>query len=120
MSEEQAASLREQIDEKVIDARNEIIVQSTNAFLLGRQVVLVSLGLTLLGVEQIQALLQQAAERGEAMENDVRDMLDTRRHQLAEGTTANISSRLAGLLNKIPGVRITYDTKQDDSTGEQA
>ena len=72
MSEEQAPSLRKQIDDKVIDARNEIIVQATNAVLLGRQVVLVSLGLTVLGVEQIQALLQPAVARGEVLDREAR------------------------------------------------
>ena len=65
MSEEQTPSLRQQIDDKVIDARNEVIMQATNAFLLGRQVALVSLGITFLGIEQIQALFQQAVTRGE-------------------------------------------------------
>src|SRR5512137_135986 len=102
----QATSLRKQIDDKVIDARNEIIVQATNAFLLGRQVVLVSLGLTVLGVEQTHALLQQAVKRGEVLESEAQQMLDDRRRQLAEGTTARISSRLAALLNQVPGVNI--------------
>lgn len=108
MSEEQAPSLRQQIDDKVIDARNEVIMQATNGFLLGRQVVLVSLGLTVLGVEQVQALFQQAVARGERAESDARQMLDDLRHQLAQGTTSHISSGLAGLLNKLPGVNIAY------------
>ena len=111
MSEEQAPSLRRQIDDKVIDARNEIIVQATNAFLLGRQVALVSLGLTVLGVEQTHALLQQAVKRGEVLESEAQQMLDARRRQLAEGTTANISSRLAALLNQVPGVNIAYQAQ---------
>lgn len=120
MSEEQATPLHKQIGDKVIDARNEVIVQATNAFLLGRQVALVSLGLTVLGVEQIQTVFRQAAERGEVLESDAQRMIDTKRHQLAEGTTANISSRLAGLLNKVPGVSIAYEVKQSDSKEEQA
>ena len=108
MSEEQATSLRQQIDDKVVDVRNEVIMQATNGFLLGRQVVLVSLGLTVLGVEQIQALFQQAVTRGEVAESDAQQMLDDLQRQLAEGTTSHISSGLAGLLNKLPGVNIAY------------
>mgnify|MGYP003381099601 CR=1 FL=1 len=108
MSDEQATSLRQQLDDKVIDVRNEVIMQATNGFLLGRQVVLVSLGLTVLGVEHVQALFQQAVTRGEVVESDAQQMLDDLQRQLAEGTTSHISSGLAGLLNKLPGVNIAY------------
>ena len=119
MSEEQATSLRKQIDDKVIDARNEVIVQSTNAFLLGRQAVLVSLGLTVMGVEQVQAMLQHASDRGSVVQSDAQKMIDDLRRQIEEGTTSNISSRLAALLNKVPGVSIAYKGKQDDTKEEQ-
>ncbi len=108
MSDEQATSLRQQFDDKVVDARNEVIMQATNGFLVGRQVVLVSLGLTVLGVEHVQALFQQAVARGEVVESDAQQMLDDLQRQLAEGTTSHISSGLAGLLNKLPGVNIAY------------
>ena len=104
MSDEQTTSLRKQIDDKVIDARNEIIVQATNAFLLGRQVVLVSLGLTVLGVEQSQALFKQAVARGEVLESEAQQMLDARRRQLGEGAVANLPPRLAALLKQVPGM----------------
>ena len=108
MSKEQATSLRTQIDDKVIDARNEVIVQATNAFLLGRQVVLTGVGLTFLGIDQVQALMEQAVKRGAVAESDVQKTADTLRRQLAEGTTSSISSRLAALLNRVPGVSIDY------------
>jgi len=110
MSEEQTPSLRQQIDDKVIDARNEVIMQATNAFLLGRQVALVSLGITFLGIEQIQALFQQAVTRGEVVESDAQQMIEDLQRQLSEGTTSHISSGLAGLLNKVPGVQVAYKT----------
>jgi hypothetical protein len=108
MSEEQTPSLRQQIDDKVVDARNEVIMQATNVFLLGRQVVLVGLGMTFLGIEQAQAIFQQAVDRGEVVESDAQKMLDDLHRQLADGTTSHISSGLAGLLNKLPGVNIAY------------
>ena len=108
MSEEQAPSMRQQIDDKIIDARNEIIMQATNAFLLGRQVALVSIGLTVLSIEHIQALFQQAVDRGEVAEGDAQQMIEDLQRQLAEGTTSHISTGLAELLNKLPGVNIAY------------
>ena len=119
MSEEQATSLRQQLDDKVIDARNEVIMQATNGFLVGRQVVLVSLGLTVLGVEHVQALFQQAVARGEVVESDAQQMLDDLQRQLAEGTTSHISSGLAGLLNKVPGVNIAYKAPDAPAQSEE-
>ena len=108
MSEEQQESVRKQIDDAVVDVRNEIIVQATNAFLLGRQVVLTGVGLAFLGADQVQALLRQAVERGEVAESDVQQTVDGLRRQLAEGTTSVISPQVAALLNKLPGVSIAY------------
>lgn len=86
-------------------------MQATNAFLLGRQVVLVSLGLTALGVEQTHALCQQAVARGEKMESNAQQTITRLRQQLGEGTTSAISSPLAALFNKVPGVRIAYEAQ---------
>ena len=119
MSDEQATSLRQQIDDKVIDARNEVIMQATNAFLLGRQVVLTGVGMTCLGIEQVQALFQQAVTRGEVVESDAQQMIEDLRRQLADGTTSQISSGLAGLLNKVPGVNIAYKAPDAPAQSEE-
>lgn len=58
MSEGQSTPLRKQVGDSVVDMRNEAIVQATNAFLLGRQIVLTGVGLTFLGVDQVSALLR--------------------------------------------------------------
>ena len=87
MSEEQTPSLRQQIDDKVIDARNEVIMRATNGFLLGRQVALVSLGFTVLGIEQIQTFFQQAIARGEVVESDAQKMIDGAARRIAEVST---------------------------------
>lgn len=108
MSDGQANSRRQQFDDKVIDARNEVIMQATNAFLLGRWVVLTGVGMTCLGIEEVQALIQQAVTRGEVVKSDAEHMTDDWRRQLGDGMTAQISSGLAGLLNKVPGVSIAY------------
>ena len=88
--------------------------------------VLVSLGMTCLGIEQVQALCQQAAARGEGVESEVQRQFDTLQRQLAEGTTAQVSTRLAALLNKAPGVSVVYRAKpaapasQEDKPGDGA
>ena len=108
VNEEQEKSLRQQIDDAVIELRNEVIVQGTNTFLLARQLVLTGLGLTFLGLDQIQALLQEAVERGEIVESDAQERIEKLRKEMAEGTTAAISSRLSAILNKAPGINVTY------------
>ncbi|MFO7633840.1 MAG: hypothetical protein R6W76_14950 [Caldilinea sp.] len=108
VNEEQEKSLRQQIDDAVIDLRNEVIVQGTNTFLLARQLVLTGLGLTFLGLDQIQALLREAVERGEIVESDAQERIEKLRKEIAEGTTAAISSRLSAILNKAPGINVTY------------
>ena len=75
MGDEQARSLRQQIDDTVIDARNELIMQCTNAFLFGRQCTLIGLGLTFMAADQVHALAQRAIERGEVAQNDMQQRL---------------------------------------------
>lgn len=108
MSDEQARSLRQQIDDTVIDVRNELIMQGTNAFLFGRQCVLIGLGLTFMAADQLQAFAQQAIERGEVAQNDMHQRLGKAHHDLVGGATAAVSTQLSTLLNKAPGVSVTY------------
>jgi hypothetical protein len=108
MSIEPEKSLRQQIDDTVIDVRNELIMQGTNAFLFGRQCVLIGLGLTFMAADQIQAFAQQAIERGEIAQNDMQQRLGKVHHEVVDGATATVSTRLSALLNKAPGVSVTY------------
>lgn len=101
-------SLHQQIDDTVIDMRNELIMQGTNAFLFGRQCVLIGLGLTFMAADQMQAFAQQAIERGELAQNDMQQRLDKMRHGVVDGTTEAVSTRVSALLNKAPGISVTY------------
>lgn len=120
MNEEKEKSLRQQVDETVIDVRNEFIVQGTNAFLLGRQIVLTGIGLTFLGVDQLQALIQRAMERGEIAEKDIQSRTTNIRRNAIDDTTSAISTNLASVLNRIPGVSVSYrpESKDDHSKEE--
>jgi hypothetical protein len=123
MNEEQEKSLRQQIDDTVIDVRNELIMQGTNAFLFGRQCVLIGLGLTFIAVDQIQAFAQQAIERGEIAEKNTQQRLEKMHHEVVDGTTAAVSTRLSTLLNKAPGVSVTYQPpaeKTSPPNGEES
>lgn len=112
-------SLRQQIDDTVIDMRNELIMQGTNAFLFGRQCVLIGLGLTFMAADQLQAFAQQAIERGEIAETDVQQRLGKVHHEVVDGATAAVSTRLSALLNKAPGVNVAYQPPAKQTPAEQ-
>lgn len=115
MGEESEKSLRQQIDDTVIDVRNELIMQGTNAFLFGRQCALIGLGLTFMAADQLHAFAQQAIERGEIAQSDMHQRLDKAQHELVDGATAAVSTRLSTLLNKAPGVSVTYQPRPEQT-----
>lgn len=112
-------SMRQQLDDSVVDLRNEVIVQAAGAFEFGHRLVLASVGAVLLGLDQVHALVQTAAERGEQAEADMQQMAgdlrermvnvgETARTGVATRTTAAVSSGVASLLNHLPAVSVTY------------
>jgi hypothetical protein len=117
--ENEAQSMRQQVDQKLVDLRNEAIVQAATAYDLGHRVVRTSVGTVFLGVDQVTALFQRAAERGEKVEIDVQQSVDALRQRATQTasnarseastrSTAAVSSGVASLLNKLPGVSIVY------------
>ena len=106
---EDPKSIRQQIDDNVITVRNEAIVQTANAYTFGRKAVLVGLGATFLVTDQVRAILQRAIERGELVERDSQRKAHELQQKASDGTSKVMSSGLASVLNKAPGVNLTYD-----------
>ena len=79
--EQNVEQLKEQMDELLINVRNEAIVQTANLYILGRQALLAGLGLGVLTLEAAQAFLQHAVERGEIAEADAEVMLARMREE---------------------------------------
>ncbi len=76
MSEESTEkSLQDQLKGRAIDLRNEAIVQSANLYLLGRKVLLASLGTAALTTEEAAGILNKLVERGELAEADAKKLL---------------------------------------------
>lgn len=73
--EQNVEQLKEQLDELVINVRNEAIVQTANLYILGRQALLAGLGLGALTLEAAHAFLERAVERGEIAEADAESAL---------------------------------------------
>jgi hypothetical protein len=108
MNEEPENPLGRQLAEPVAEECSEMMAQGTNAFDLGRRVLLTSLGMAVLGSDELQTLFQRSVERGEQVQHDAQKTISGLGRQAADGTTSAISSRVAALLNKLPGVSITY------------
>jgi hypothetical protein len=79
--EQNVEQLKAQLDELLINVRNEAIVQTANLYILGRQALLAGLGLGVLTLEAAQAFLQHAVERGEIAEADAEVMLTRMREE---------------------------------------
>ncbi len=81
MAKEEKKGIGEQAKDAVIDARNELIVQSANLYILVRKVLLSSLGAVALSVEEANEVLAKLVERGEVAEADLQKMLNELRAQ---------------------------------------
>ncbi|MFN3981756.1 MAG: phasin family protein [Caldilinea sp.] len=81
MAKEEKKGIGEQAKDVVIDARNELIVQSANLYILVRKVLLSSLGAIALSVDEANEVLAKLVERGEVAEADLQKMLNELRAQ---------------------------------------
>ena len=81
MAKEEKKGIGEQAKDAVIDARNELIVQSANLYILVRRALLSSLGAVALSVEEANEVLAKLVERGEVAEADLQKMLTELRAQ---------------------------------------
>ncbi len=73
--EQNVEQLKEQLDELLVNVRNEAIVQTANLYILARQALTAGIGLGALTIEAAQAFLQRAVERGEIAEADAEAVL---------------------------------------------
>ncbi|GIK74230.1 MAG: poly(hydroxyalkanoate) granule-associated protein [Chloroflexota bacterium] len=76
MAKEEKKGIGEQAKDAVIDARNELIVQSANLYILVRKVLLSSLGAVALSMDEANEVLAKLVERGEVAEADLQKMLN--------------------------------------------
>ena len=86
MSEEER-NWQEQMKEKVIDVRNEAIMQGASLYLLARRVLLAGLGAVALTTEEAQAFVDKLVERGEIAEADAQKLIEDFRERMKKGET---------------------------------
>jgi polyhydroxyalkanoate synthesis regulator phasin len=94
MTEAESRDLRQQVDEMVVNVRNELIVQAATLVMAGQQAFRTGLGLAALSADETRALLQQATERGEITEEDMRKSLADLRRQAHEQAQALDKTRI--------------------------
>lgn len=76
MATPEEKSLPDQAKDALVDARNEMIVQSANLYLLVRKVLLASLGTMALTADEAAELFNRLVERGEIAESDAQKILE--------------------------------------------
>ena len=74
-------SLPDQAKDALIDARNELIVQSANLYLVVRKALLASLGTVALTADEAGELFSRLVERGEIAESDAQKIVADLRTQ---------------------------------------
>ncbi|MFN3333423.1 MAG: phasin family protein [Caldilinea sp.] len=93
MAKEEKKGIGEQAKDAVIDARNELIVQSANLYILVRKVLLSSLGAIALSVDEANEVLAKLVERGEVAEADLQKMLNELRAQRERSEAEAVRAR---------------------------
>jgi len=120
MTEEQNRSLLpEQLNEKLINLRNEAIVQAANLIMMGQKALHLSIGAVALTKDEVSELLTRMVERGEIAEADIQKTVnelverirargqatDAELQEFAQKATVVLRENLRTLLEqvKLPG-----------------
>jgi polyhydroxyalkanoate synthesis regulator phasin len=74
--EQERPNPAEQVNEMLINARNELIVQAANLFMVGQKAVHLGLGAAALTKDEVSELLTRMVERGEIAESDIQKNVD--------------------------------------------
>jgi len=74
--EQERPNPTEQLNEMLINARNELIMQAANLFMFGQKAVHLGLGAAALTKDEISELLTRMVERGEIAESDIQKNVD--------------------------------------------
>jgi polyhydroxyalkanoate synthesis regulator phasin len=74
--EQERPNPSEQLNEMLLNARNELIIQAANLFMFGQKAVHLGLGAAALTKDEIGELLTRMIERGEIAESDIQKNVD--------------------------------------------
>jgi hypothetical protein len=104
------------MDDKLVDLRNELIVQGVNVYLLARRAAMVAIGTAVVAMQEAQQFADHAAEQGEIVTEDVGHQYDAvkqriltsaedanrMREELTAGATAALMHSLEAIRDSLP------------------
>jgi polyhydroxyalkanoate synthesis regulator phasin len=93
------------LQDRLVDLRNDAIIQAANLYLFGRNVVLAGVGAAALAKDQAGEVLERCVERGELAEADAQQMMDSYRQHVDEQIKAADQARA----NLTEQARVTLD-----------
>ena len=132
MSEQEVRTPKQQVDDAIVNVRNEAIVQTANLYLFGRQVMLTSVGIAALAIDAAHAFVQHAVERGEVMEADTHKLTtdlqqkasdraqaaNEARVDKTEQVTAALLENANGILKRlgVPEMKVVFPDKAENES----
>jgi len=81
------------LQDRLVDLRNDAIIQAANLYLLGRNAMLAGMGAAALAKDQAGAVLERCVERGEMAEADVQKLFDNYRQGVEDQMKAADAAR---------------------------
>jgi polyhydroxyalkanoate synthesis regulator phasin len=93
------------MQERLVDLRNDAIIQAANLYLFGRNALLAGVGAAALAKDQAGALLERCVERGELAEADVQQLVGNYRSSVEDQVKAADQARA----NLTEQARVTLD-----------
>jgi polyhydroxyalkanoate synthesis regulator phasin len=117
MAEEPQPDMREQLNEMMINARNEMIMQAANLVMLGQKAVHLGLGAAALTKDEAAELMTRMVERGEIAEGDIQknvnvlvervrargEASDAEIQEFAQKATVVLKENVRTILATVPG-----------------
>ena len=81
------------LQDRLVDLRNDAIMQAANLYLFGRNAVLAGVGAAALAKDQADVVLERCVERGEMAESDAQEALDSYRQRIDDQMKAADQAR---------------------------
>ena len=134
MSDTQQPDMREQLNEMMLNARNEAIVQAANLCMLGQKAVHLGLGAAALTKDEAVALLTRMVERGEIAEGDIQknvndlvervrtrgEATDAELQEFAQKATVVLKENVRTILATVPGGQTIEDAVRQATGGKSS
>ncbi len=93
MTDEERFDLRDELNERLVDVRNDLIIQGANLYLLARKATLIGLGAAATAMDEAGAILERFEDRGEVANDDIQAEVNSVRTRLERRAEAANQAR---------------------------